>query len=80
MAITAITAATTTHAPEIAIPAIASPRPDCLPSLVLTSAMIPKITPSGTQLNNERTSAAIAQRLVVGRGGYGGCGYPAGPG
>ena len=73
---------TTTHSPEITIPPIASPRPPCLPSLVLTSAMIPKITPSGTQLKSPSTNAAIAQPLVVRRGGYGyGCGgYPADPG
>jgi hypothetical protein len=47
--------------------AIASPRPRWLRSRVLTSATIPKITPSGAQLNSASTNAAIAQ-LLVGRG------------
>src|SRR6516165_7848896 len=90
---TAMMTPTGTHSPEITIPAIASPRPYCLPPLVLTSAMIPKITPSGTQLRRPSTNAAMAQPLVERGGGYGygdgSCqaggapglcgGYPAGP-
>jgi hypothetical protein len=63
---------------ESTIPAIASGRPRCQPpvALILTTAMIPKITLSGTQLTKPSTSAAIAQPLVERRGGcwYGGPG------
>src|SRR3984957_14453252 len=51
---------------DITIPAIASPRPDSRPSLVLTNATIPAITLSGTRLTNPSRNAAIAH-LLTGR-------------
>src|ERR1700730_12592612 len=56
---------------DITIPAIASPRPDSRPSLVLINATIPGITLSGTGLTKPSRNAAIAHLLT---------GRPASPG